>query len=344
MSLRIGIVSFAHGHVGMYAGVIKQMDDACVVAGWDADASRGKKACEAAGAEYIGDLDALLARDDLDAFIIGSETSNHAAHVEAAARTGKPILLQKPMALTLEDCDRICAAVEASGSPFSLAWQMRCDPQNLWMRQSVREGLIGKPTLVRRRHCLNTPGMGKAFEDSWHVKPELNRGMFMDDACHPVDWFYWMFGKPKSVSAEIATLHNPKIPDDHGVATLRWADGMIGIVESTFTCAAADDTTNIYGTSGTILQRWGDSPSCTPEATPNNRGLRFKKQGEKDWTVVGIATPPAHGERIKDVARPAVDFLKGMRVPIATAAEGRVVVEIMLAAYRSSAEGRRIEL
>ncbi|MCZ7645104.1 MAG: Gfo/Idh/MocA family oxidoreductase [Planctomycetota bacterium] len=344
MSLRIGILSFAHGHVGMYCGEIAKMDDAAVVAGWDDNPARGKEACEKHGAEFVADLDALLARDDLDAFIVGSETSRHAGHVAAAARRGKPILLQKPMALTLEDCDRIGEAVAKHNARFSLAWQMRCDPQNQWMRKSVREGLVGKPLMVRRRHGLSTQAWGKWFEDSWHVKPELNRGMFMDDASHAVDWFVWMFGKPKSVFAEIDTLLNPKIPDDNGVAVFRWHDGPIGIVESSFTCLAADETVLIVGSEGSIVQRWGDGTSCTPDPTPHNRGLRFKRAGEKDWTVVGIATPPAHGERIKDVARPGVEFLLGQREPIATAADGRAVTEALLAAHRSAAEGRRIEL
>jgi predicted dehydrogenase len=345
MKLGIGIISTAHGHVNSYAGQIKTMDDAVVHAIWDDDAERGRKAAEAAGAEFMPDLAALLARKDIRAVFIGSPTSQHADHVEAAAAAGKDIVLQKPMALTLADCDRIASAVSAAGVRFSMAWQMRCDPQNQWMRDFVRSGKLGRVVMIRRRHCLGTH-LWPGFENMWHVKPELNRGMWMDDASHPADLLYWMFGRPASVMAEIETLVNPKVPDDNGVAVFRWPDGMLGVLECSFTCVAAEDTTNIYGEKGTVLQRWGDGVSCTPQlaAGPDERGLRYRLVGEPGWTQVDVPTPPNHGHRIAGVARPAVDFFLGRREPIATAAEGRANIEMILACYESARTGRRVSL
>jgi predicted dehydrogenase len=345
MTLGIGILSLAHGHLGMYAHRIKSLPDAAVVAVWNEDAARGRQLCEAVGAELVDSPEALLGRDDVQAVMIGSPTSRHADHAVAAAAAGKDILLQKPMALTLADCDRIVEAVEDAGVRFSMAWQMRCDPQNHWMRDKVRSGELGRICMVRRRHCLATQRMHD-FENSWHVRPELNRGMFMDDAAHPVDWLCWMFGRPASVTAEIGTILNPKIPDDNGVAVFRWADGMMAILECSFTCVAAEDTTNIYGSRGTVLQRWGDAVSCTPDLCPQQppRALRYKLLGEEDWTWADLPTPPRHGERIGDVAPQAVEFFLGRRPPIATAQEGRENVELLLACYDSAATGRRVEL
>jgi len=342
--MNLAVVGFAHGHVDAYAAEIRGMEEAAVVAGWDHDAARGEAACQRHGCEFLPDLEAMLARPDLSGVMIGSETSLHADHVEAAARAGKDILLQKPMALTLEDCDRIIAAVEAAGVRFCLAWQMRCDPQNIWMREAVRSGLIGRVLMLRRRHGLGTQ-LWPDFADSWHVRPELNRGMFMDDAAHPVDLLYWMLGQPTSVVAEIDTLLNPKVPDDNGVAVYRFAGGVMGIVECSFTCLAAEETTLIVGDRGTIVQSYGDLPSCGPVPIPGGtRGLKYILAGETAWTTVDIPTPASHGERIRAVARPAVDFFQGKRAPIATAEEGRVNVQMLLAAYESAREGRKVEI
>jgi predicted dehydrogenase len=342
--VNLAIVGFAHGHVEAYAAEIRGMDDARVAWGWDHDTERGAARCQANGCEFVPDLEALLARQDLRGVIIGSETSFHAECVEAAARAGKAILLQKPMALTLDDCDRIVRAVESAGVRFSMAWQMRCDPQNIWMREAVRSGKIGRVVMLRRRHGLATH-LWPGFAESWHVKPELNRGMFMDDAAHPADLLLWILGKPTSVVAEIATLLNPKIPDDNGVAVYRFEGGAMGILECSFTCVAAEDTTTIVGDRGTILQSFGDAPSCgvvpIPEGT---RGLKYILAGESAWTAVDIPTPPNHGDRIRAVARPAVEFFLGKREPIATAKEGRINVRMLLAAYESSAAGRRVEI
>jgi predicted dehydrogenase len=342
--LKLAIAGFAHPHVDMYAGEIRNMEDACVAWGWDHDAARGKARSEQDGCEFVPDLEDLLAKPDLGGVMIGAETSRHAEVVEAAARAGKPILLQKPMALTRADCDRIVAAVAAAGVPFSMAWQMRVDPQNAWMREAIQSGLVGKVTMVRRRHGLPTQRWA-GFEESWHVQPELNRGMWMDDASHPADLLLWLLGKPDSVMAEIDTLLNPRIPDDTGVAVYRFAGGLMGILECSFTCVAAQETTLIVGDKGTIVQDYGDLVSCGPYPIPEGTcGLRYFLAEQGTWTTVDIPTPPNHGHRIRGVARPAVDFFLGHRAPLATAEEGRTNVDMLLAAYESAATGRRIRL
>jgi predicted dehydrogenase len=343
-AVNLAIVGFAHEHVDAYASEIAAMGDARIVAGWDHDPERGAARCAAHGCEFAPDLDEMLRRDDLSGVIIGSETAYHANHVEAAARAGKDILLQKPMALTLEDCDRIVRAVAENAARFSMAWQMRCDPQNLWMREAVQSGRIGKVTILRRRHGLATH-LWPDFAGSWHASPALNRGIFMDDAAHPADFLMWVLGKPTSVMAEIATLLSPDIPDDTGIAIYRFEGGAMGLLECSFACVAAEDTTTIVGDQGTIVQAYGDLPSCSVVPIPQGtRGLKYILAGESAWNVVDLPTPPNHGYRIRGVARPAVEFFLGRRGPIATADEGRMNVRMLLAAYESARSGRRVEL
>ena len=128
--IRLGIISFAHAHIHAYADVIKDFPDAKIVAAWDDDRERGETNCARYGIAFEPDLDRLLARDDIDAVFVTSPTNRHADHAVAAAQAGKDVLLQKPMALTLEDCDRIIAAVDQYGIKFSLCYQMRADPVN----------------------------------------------------------------------------------------------------------------------------------------------------------------------------------------------------------------------
>jgi predicted dehydrogenase len=108
---------------------------------------------------------------------------------------------------------------------------------------------------------------------------------------------------------------------------------------------AAEETTTVVGDRGTIIQSYGDGPSCGGVALPENpRGLKYVLAGENHWTVVDIPSPPSHGHRIRGVARPAVDFFLGKRGPMATAEEGRANVQMLLSAYQSATEGRRIEI
>ena len=196
--------------------------------------------------------------------------------------------------------------------------------------------------MARRRHCLSTH-LWSGFESSWHVQPELNRGMFMDDAAHPADWLLWMFGRPESVTAEIETILNPKVPDDNGVAVFRYPDGMLAILECSFTCVAGENTTEVIGEKGVIIQNYGDAPSANCPCPEGGIGLKWYVHGDEQWTVSDIPSPASHGERIAGLAKPLADFLHGGR-PICTAEEGRDTLRMVLACYESSEEGRKVVL
>lgn len=345
MSIRLGILGFAHGHVGTYCGQWLKLprDQVEVVAGWDHDPARAANAAEKLGLAVASSADALLGRDDIDAVVIGVETSLHADLVEQAAAAGKSIVLQKPLALTLDQADRIVTAVERAGVRFTLAWQMRVDPQNQKMKELLNGGTLGRVVMVRRRHGLATHTWPD-FDKSWHADPKLNRGMWADDACHAIDFLYWLLGKPESVSAEIATLLNPRVPDDQGIAIFRYANGTLAEVGSSFTCVAGENTTEITCERGVIIQNYGDAVSCGVPRPATAPGLKWYTAESRDWIDSGIASPPSHGDRIAALAPEILAFLQGRRPAIATAAEGRDVLAMTLASYQSSAEGRRINL
>lgn len=142
--LGVGILSFAHGHVRSYAGQIKTYDDAQLIACWDDDQQRGSQAAATYDIPYSPHLEDVLNRPDIDCVMIGSETNKHADLAVAALEAGKAVLLQKPMAITLADCDRIIETADRTGRWFSMAFQMRCDPQNIKMKQLVQEGAVGR--------------------------------------------------------------------------------------------------------------------------------------------------------------------------------------------------------
>jgi predicted dehydrogenase len=343
MKTRLGILGFAHGHVATYCGEWAAMPDRVeLVAGWDHDAERAKTHGERFKLDVSDSPAALLQRRDIDAVVIGAETSMHADLCEAGAAAGKAIVLQKPLALTLAQADRIVAAVNKHGVKFTLAWQMRVDPQNLRMKELLREGVLGQIVMVRRRHALPThtwPG----FANTWHVKPELNRGMWADDAAHPIDFLLWLLGEPQTVSAEIATLVNPAIPDDNGIAIFRYATGTLAEVVCSFTSVAGENTTEIVGTQGMLVQNYGDLPSASvPRAA--GTGLRWYLHETRQWHDSGIASPEGQGKRIAALAEPLLDYLQGKTDAIATAEQGRVALSMVLASYRAAEQGRRVKI
>jgi predicted dehydrogenase len=327
--MKIGVLGFAHGHVGMYIAEWRKRTDIQLVAGWDHDAARVKKS----GVPVSHSVADVLRQ--VDAVVIAAETSRHAELVELAAAAGKAIVLQKPLALTLAEADRIVAATQKV--PFTLAWQMRVDPHNLQLKSLLPE--FGKVYMLRRRHGLPTQTF-KDFDKSWHVQPELNRDIFADDAAHPIDFIYWLRGMPASVSAELSTM---SLANDTGIAVFRYADGSLAEVSVSFLALAGENVTEIICERGTIIQNYGDVPSCNVPRPPG-AGPQLKWFRDGQWTASALPEIKDHGERIRGLATPIIEFLQGKRPSIATAAEGRDVLRMTLACYESAQQGRRINL
>lgn len=340
----IGFLSFAHGHVTAYADVMKAFEDVRLIAGYDDNEERGKNVCANAGMAYTPHVEDVLNNPDVQAVIVGSETSNHADLVVAAAQAGKHILCQKPLAFTLEDCDRMIEAADKAGVVLAVAYQMRHDPANIAMKNIVASGELGPIAAVRRRHCIGVL-LVDAFVNGpskWHIDPAKNKGMFMDDASHAADWFYWMLGKPVSVMAEIDNVITNVAPDDTGVALYRFQNGEMGTLFNSSVIMVAENTTEIYGEKGCVVQNYGDGPSCGPRC-PEGPAVKMFKYGESAWRPLSVPIPPGHGVRIQAVPRPWVDSLINETPPAVTGREGRVSVEMVLGAYKSAAEGKRVK-
>jgi predicted dehydrogenase len=285
----------------------------------------------------------LLAENGIDSVIICAETLYHADLVEMAAKAGKKIILQKPIATTPADADRIVDAVKKYNVPFTLAWQMRVDPHNLKVRQLLESGKFGKILMIRRRHSLSTH-LWNSFEKSWHVNPTLNHSIFADDAAHPADFIYWLLGMPESVFAEIVTTSNSLITGNNAIAVFRYPDGLLAEISCTFTAVAGENTLEILCENGTIVGNYGDQVSCITPRDPGVAQLKTYLHGDDTWTKIDLPDIYAQRERIQGLAVPLAEFLNGTRPGLATAEEGRDVLKMTMACVESADEGKRVLL
>jgi len=343
----IGVLSYAHGHVSSYSSEIVNFDDAEILSIWDDDIGRGEGAANSFGATFKPHIDDVLNDPAIQLVFIASETNKHADLTVAACEAGKDVILQKPMALSLADCDRIIDAVDRNGVFFSLAFQMRYDPANIRMKELIADGSVGRVGVLRRRHCIPVL-FNEGFvtgPSKWHVDPEANMGMWMDDASHATDFFMMMLGEPVSVVAEIDNVLTNVAADDTGVAIYRYASGAMGILFNSSVTHAGENTTEIYGDRGVVIQNYGDGPSLTVPPPEGAVAVRYfdSTVPEKGWQDQGIPIPAGHGVRIQAVARNILDAYKAGE-PTVTAREGKVSTGMILGAYRAAREGRRVEL
>jgi predicted dehydrogenase len=343
----IAVLGYAHGHVSSYSNQIKTFDDFKLVACWDHNEERAKERAKTFDIDCSTVIEDIVSRDDVQLCIIGAETNRHADVVEAAAAAGKDIILQKPMALTMPDCDRIIEAVDRAGVWFSMAFQMRYDPVNREMKRLVDEGAIGRVGTMRRRHCLSLL-FNASFVNGpsgWHVDPVQNRGMWMDDASHATDWFYWMLGSPVSVIAEIDNVLTNVAPDDSGLAIYRFKDGAMGDLMNSSVVWAAESTVEIYGDKGVILMNYGDGPSTNVPPPPGATMLKMyqAEKADQGWQILPAEIPASHGFRINNVARNILDEYKAGAVQC-SARDGKISTGMILGAYESAATGKRVAL
>lgn len=343
----IGVLGYAHGHVNAYSQRIKTYDDFELIACWDHDEDRAAQHAENFEIDYSPHLEDVVDRDDIQLCIVGAETNRHAKCVVAAAERGKDVILQKPMALTIDDCDRIIDVVDNTGIWFSLAYQMRYDPVNIRIKELVDSGAIGRVGVVRRRHCLNVL-FSEGFvtgPSKWHIDPEANIGMWMDDASHAADWFYWMLGQPVSVMAEVDNVLTDVSNDDTGMAIYRFKNGEMGMLLNSSVIWAAEQTVEIYGDEGVILENYGDGPSLyvpPPEGAIMLKMYQHDRH-EKGWQILPAEIPEGQGVRIANVTRNILDEYNAGEVQV-DARAGKIGTEMVLGAYQSAETGQRVSL
>lgn len=344
----IGVLSFAHGHVNAYCQTLLEdedlREDVELVACWDDDVARGQAAAERFGMRFCARVEEVLGDSAVNAVIITCETHRHAEMTLAAADAGKHILCQKPMALTLEECDSMAAAVERAGVKFMMAHQMRHDPANATIKRIIESGSLGRISLLRRRHCIPVL-LNDSFVNGptrWHFDREKNRGMWMDDASHATDFIAWMLGRPISVMAEIQNTVTDISDEDTGVAIYRFEGGTMAVLVNSSVTLAGENTCEIYGDAGVLIQNHDDAPSTNVEPPPEAMLLKMYTTDNPQWRNLGLPIPATHGTRIANVPKPFIACLKNDTPPPVTAADGRLAVEMVLNAYRSAQEGQRV--
>jgi predicted dehydrogenase len=293
--------------------------------------------------DWTTDSFALIGRKDVDAVIVTSYTSAHAEQVEAAAEHGKHVLLDKPIATTLADADRIVAA--SSKVKILLAYLLRFLPAYREAMKAVQDGAIGK--LVSGFYSIRVPAEfirdhPGADHLGWYVDPiKSGGGGFLDHGVHFTDFFRWFFqSDPVSVVSTIGNLTYPELgTDDYGIATYSLASGAMVTVESTwhaggwFAPLTSPDRATINGTRGEVELHYQKSPQIEIQGVDDP----WRQRRYVDYTG---------SERYEDCYRSLLiafrDVIREDRDPVPSAADGRAALEMILAAYEANRTGKRI--
>ncbi len=270
-----------------------------------------------------------------DVVSICTPNTMHASMAVDALKGGAHVLCEKPLATTLRDADHMIETAKCARKKLMTGFTHRLYAGPQRCKALLKDRAIGKPFMIRVRNAHGGPYPGWA-KGKWFYNPEKAAGgVLLDMGIHAIDLCHWLFGPVKSISAQTKTLVK-RIPlDDNALILLEFKNGAMGYIEAGWTSIPGFGGIEIYGTEGTIIcDYFNGMRLCTGHAAAGRDSVY-------EWEVV--EPNPLVGGWTAEIPY-WLDVLDGTRKLEMTGQAGRAALEVALAAYKSSASGRRITL
>jgi 1,5-anhydro-D-fructose reductase (1,5-anhydro-D-mannitol-forming) len=249
--LRVAMLSGWHVHAKGYAKELQAISGVQLTAVWDENVQRGQQWAVEMKVDFEADLTTLLARPDVDAVCINTPTNLHKEVMIAAANAGKHIFTEKVLALTVEDCLEISAAVKKSGVKFCISFPHRIVPANLFAKKVADEKLIGEITLMRVRNAHNG-AVANWLPEHFYDPNACGGGAMMDLGAHPMYLSRWILGEPAAITSMFNSYTNRTV-EDNAVSVIEFKTKAIAIVETGFVSTSSPFSLELYGTEGSLF-------------------------------------------------------------------------------------------
>ncbi len=252
--MNVAVLGCWHVHAKDYARSAAAHPDTTLIAAWDHDPELGQALAADFGIEYTDDLDALLARDDVHAVTVTTETTRHTEVIGKALAAGKHVFTEKLLAPTVQECEQLVAQAAEAGLALVVSLPRLSQGYTLAVRDVVASGELGEVTYARVR--LSHDGAVHGGNPGWlpdrffDPAPSVG-GALTDLGCHPVYLTQLLLGDdPEIVRAVYGNVTGRQV-EDHAVVTLGYDTGALGVIEAGF---VSDDafTIDVHGTEGSV--------------------------------------------------------------------------------------------
>lgn len=293
-------------------------------------------------AKWYSDIDTLIKESDCEIVDICLPNYLHADACIKAAKAGKHIIIEKPLAVTLAEADEMIAACKEANVKLMYAEELCFAPKYERVRHLVKEGAVGDVYMLKQSEKHSGP------HTDWFYDVNLaGGGVLMDMGCHAFEWFRWMLGnaKPVSVYATMATvLHKERTKgEDNSVVIIEFENGVTAVAENSWAKhGGMDDRSEVHGTGGVVYA----------DLFMGNAAISYSKHGygyamEKADTTVGwsfTVFEEVFNQGYPHELKHFVDCVRNNKQPVVTGDDGRVVLELIYAAYASAGSGKKIML
>jgi UDP-N-acetyl-2-amino-2-deoxyglucuronate dehydrogenase len=336
--LRFGLIGC--GRVApRHAESLLSLPGAQLVAVADVRETRAERFAAQYHAAAHTDYRALLARQDVDVVSICTPSGLHAQMAIEAMQAGKHVIVEKPIALSLADADRMIGAALVYGLKLCVVLQNRYNPPMQDLKQVVESGMLGRLLLGNATVRWYRPQ--EYYEDGWHGTWAMDGGALMNQSIHHIDALQWLLGRPESVFAYSATLAHRMEAEDIGVASIRFHGGTLGVVEgSTVTYPE-----NLEGS----VAVFGERGSLKVGGTALNRKVLWKVAGELEHekellTREQVDPPSVYGTSHRAVIADMIEAILVNRAPKTDGREAKKSLALVLAMYESARIGQPVNL
>ncbi len=324
--VRIGVLSMAHVHAPSYAQCVESLPE-CELAGIaDEEPERGGKAAERYHTRYFDSFEALCAAD-IDAVIIAGDNAGHLPLTLLAARHGRHVLCEKPIARTVEEARQMVDACEKAGVILATAFPCRFIPAMREIKRMIDDGQIGPIRAIRGTNHGYMPG-------GWFIDlPRSGGGAVIDHTVHVADLMRWFLSSDANeVYAEVDTLFYDVPADDTGMLSFSFSNGVFATLDTSWSRPKSFAT-------------WGDVTmklvldNGTVEVDAFNQKIDFysNANGKANWLYFG-------DDMDRAMVANFVAAVAGSEKVSATGLDGLKALEVAIGAYRSAESGEPVAL
>jgi predicted dehydrogenase len=226
-TVRIGMIGSGYMGLTYSEAIANHVKGARLVA--VAGGSRATALAESYGASADRNVDALLERADVDAVIISSPDQNHCDQTMLAAAKGKHVLVEKPMAPNVKQCDLMIASCQKAGVNLAVVKTERYRTLTRRAKQLIDDGAIGDIHMLRSVSCYPVTLGSYILTSRPFYKDPASGGLFMSIACHNADFLFWLTGlRATQVYAQANTYSDLGSPEQSVMAQIRFEKGVMG--------------------------------------------------------------------------------------------------------------------
>jgi UDP-N-acetyl-2-amino-2-deoxyglucuronate dehydrogenase len=331
----VGCGRISRNHVA----AISRIDGLSIVAACDDNADRAREISEPLGIPWFTDYEKMLREVPSEIVSICTPSGLHPSQGVIAAQTGRHVVTEKPMAISLRSADDLVHACDAAKVHLFVVKQNRLNEPVKVLKHAVDEGRFGRVYMASCTVFWARPQ--EYYEQApWRGTWEFDGGAFMNQASHYVDLIQWLMGPVESVMAKTATLARKIETEDTGVAILRFRSGALGVIEVTMltyprnlegsiTLLGEKGTAKIGGTAVNKVEHWEFA-----DPRPEDDGIR----------AMDSNPPNIYGYGHEGYYRNVLAVLRGDAQPETDGRAGRKSLELILGIYESARTGRDVPL